>query len=262
MSGCCTPININGVLGPNGFLSMRCDSGCMDNFLDLARNRRSRRDFSSRPVEFEKVIEVVRAATYAPNVGDMQPWHFIVVSDSAIKDAVCDHCPHQSWMQNAPVLIVACGSIGKVQDFYDQLADRWLTQTVAAAVQNALLAAEEIGLGACWVSSFDEINLRDLLKIPDGHRPEVVIALGYSSEMPRDKVLLPLDQVIYLNSFGGKVTEMAAVLRDWGEHFRGKKDSFVASQQAQRVDEGEKKSFSDHAQSFFKKAKKPFDKKE
>lgn len=247
-------------LGPNGFLSMRCGSGCMDNFLDLARNRRSRRDFSSRPVEFEKIVEVVRAATYAPNVGDMQPWHFIIVSDPAAKDAVCDNCPHQSWMRNAPVLIVVCGSIGKVHDFYDQLADRWLTQTVAAASQNALLAAEQVGLGACWVSSFDEVNLRDVLKIPDGHRPETVIALGYSIETPPDKVLLPLDQVVFLNSFGGKVTEMASVLRDYGEVFRSKKESFAASQEAKQ--DAEKKSFSDHAQSFFKKAKKPFNKKE
>ncbi len=222
----------------------------MSDFLDLARNRRSRRDFSRQPVEFELVIEVVRAATYAPSVGGMQPWHFIILTDPGVKDAVCDNCPGQSWMRNAPVLIVFCGSSGKVDDFYPRFGDKWLAQTLAACMQNGLLAAQELGLGACWVSSFDELNIRDVLKIPDGHRPEAILVLGYSRETPADKALLPLDQVVFLNFFGGKVTEKAAVLRDWGEHFRKKKDDFVASQP-------EKKSFSEQAKSFFKKPKKP-----
>lgn len=237
----------------------------MDGFLGLAKDRRSRREFSSRPVEFEKITELIRAATYAPSVGDLQPWRFIVVSDKGAKQSVMDHCPHQPWISGAPVLIVVCGSIGKVHDFYAQHADRWLSQTIGAVTQNMLLCAEEIGLGACWVSSFDEMGLRETLVIPDGHRPETIVALGYSNEVPRSKTLLPIDQITFLNTFGTRVTEMAAVLRDWGEHLRGKKNSFVEQQRdarTKRSEDEETKSFSDHAKEIFDRAKKSLKKED
>ena len=217
--------------------------------MSLAKDRRSVREFTSAPVDFALVVEVIRAATYAPSAGDLQPWRFVVVTDDAVKQSLVSACPQQSWMSTASLFVVVLAESGRVVEYYGDRGREWAVQSVAAAVQNLLLAAQDLGLGACWVGSFDANSLRDLLRVPDGIDLFAVVALGPSREVPGPKTIAPLDQYIYFHVFGEKTEDMSVVLRDWGEYLR--KRSALAREAASEQVVGVRES----AQGFFARAR-------
>ncbi len=113
--------------------------------LDTIFNRRSIRRYQDRPVEDDKLRSILRAAMYAPSAGDRRPWHFIVVKDRGMIEQFMQLQPYSKMLAQAPVLIVVCGDQGR------EIAPGYFMEDCAAAVQNLLLAAYELGLGACWL---------------------------------------------------------------------------------------------------------------
>ncbi|MEM2440096.1 MAG: nitroreductase family protein, partial [Candidatus Bathyarchaeia archaeon] len=84
--------------------------------------------------------------------------------------------PFAGFLKEAPVVIVGCG---------DQKASpKWFMVDVAIAMQNIVLTATSEGLGSCWVGSFNENQVREMLKIPENYRVVALLALGY----PRKKI--------------------------------------------------------------------------
>ena len=78
------------------------------------------------------------------------------------------------FLKQTPVVIAACGD--------EKTAPKWHAIDVAIAVENMVLAATGEGLGTCWIGSFDETQVRDLLKIPKNLRVIVLLAVGYPSD--------------------------------------------------------------------------------
>lgn len=190
---------------------------CMDDFLSLAESRRSIRSFSPSPLDWGDVIDLVRAASYAPSAGDLQPWRFVVLTDRDVRARIVAECPQQEWLGNAPLLLVVVSDLQKSVEFYGDRADAWTLLSIGAAVQNLLLEAKEKGIGACWVGSFNAPNVRDILKVPDGYEISAVLGLGKPLEDPQPRAVQPLDAMIYFNAFGTRQESMAGVLRDYGE---------------------------------------------
>lgn len=137
--------------------------------------RRSIRAYESTPISREKLEKILEAARLAPSAGNIQPWHFIVVTDPE-KRAKLAKAPFAGFIKEAPVVIVGCG---------DQKASpKWFMVDVAIAMQNMVLTATSEGLGTCWVGSFNENQVREMLKIPENYRVVALLALGY----PRKKI--------------------------------------------------------------------------
>ncbi|MEM2280653.1 MAG: nitroreductase family protein [Candidatus Bathyarchaeia archaeon] len=146
----------------------------MDVF-EAVQRRRSIRAYDPTPIPKDKLEKVLEAARLAPSAGNIQPWHFIVVSD-AEKRAKLAKAPFAKFLKQAPIVIVGCG---------DQRASpKWFMVDVAIAMQNMVLTATSEGLGTCWVGSFDENQVREMLKIPENYRVVALLALGY----PRGKI--------------------------------------------------------------------------
>ncbi|MEM1565975.1 MAG: nitroreductase family protein [Candidatus Bathyarchaeia archaeon] len=146
----------------------------MDVF-EAIQARRSIRAYESTPVPKEKLEKILEAARLAPSAGNVQPWHFIVVTDYD-KRAKLARAPFAGFLKEAPVVIVGCG---------DQKASpKWFMVDVAIAMQNMVLTATSEGLGTCWVGSFDENEVREMLKVPENYRVVALLVLGY----PRKKI--------------------------------------------------------------------------
>ncbi|MEM2455426.1 MAG: nitroreductase family protein [Candidatus Bathyarchaeia archaeon] len=146
----------------------------MDVF-EAIQKRRSVRAYEPTPVPRETLERVLEAARLAPSAGNIQPWHFIVVTDAEKRRQLAE-APFAGFLREAPVVIVGCG---------DQKASpKWFMVDVAIAMQNTVLAATAEGLGTCWVGSFNEDKVRDMLKIPGNYRVVALLALGY----PRRKL--------------------------------------------------------------------------
>ncbi|HKM42378.1 MAG TPA: nitroreductase family protein [Limnochordia bacterium] len=145
-------------------------------FIDLVAERYSLRKFSEKVVEKEKILQILEAARLAPSAVNYQPYHFIVITDQALKAKVAEAYSRE-WFARAPVVIVACGDHNtswKRQDGKDHV-----DLDVAIAVDHLTLAAVELGLGTCWVCAFDAVHAHNVLELPEHLEVVALIPLGY-----------------------------------------------------------------------------------
>jgi nitroreductase len=153
------------------------------NGLDTIMTRRSVRSFTDELVSDEQIETLLRAGMAAPSAGNQQPWRFVVVHDRDLLDELSTTSPYASALTDAPVAVVVCA---------DQRIEKhvgfWV-QDCSAATQNILLAAHELGLGACWLGYYPvrerTAGLRRVLGLPEEVVPLCVIAVGHPGEAPK-----------------------------------------------------------------------------
>jgi nitroreductase len=168
------------------------------NFIELATQRCSVRNFASKPVEKEKLLYVLEAARMAPSAANFQPWQFIVITDSVILKRI-QTLYHREWLVTAPAIIIAMGDHCKAwrrksdgKDFTDI--------DVAIAVDHLTLAATEQGLGTCWICNFNVEKCREVLNVPDNFELIALIPIGYPiAENESAKKRESIDQLVHWN---------------------------------------------------------------
>lgn len=170
--------------------------------LEAIRGRRSIRAFGAGEVPNEAVDKLVDAARWAPSAGNIQPWEFIVVRKPQVKTALAQAALNQSFIEEAPVVIVVCANETASSRRYRMRGKAlYCIQDTAAAAQNIHLAAYSLGLGTCWVGAFDEDEARRILRIPDGVRPVALIPVGYPAEAPMTRARRPVDEIVHNELF-------------------------------------------------------------
>lgn len=162
--------------------------------LRTIKSRRSIRSFKDEQITNEELQAVLEAGLYAPSAGNQQAWHFTAIQNKELlawlnneAKAVAKEVDHEhirkmasnekfNIFYGAPTLILVSG---------DEQA-MVIEADCAAANQNMLLAAEALGLGACWINlvllAFDSPRAKEYIKelgIPDGYKPYCSIVLGY-----------------------------------------------------------------------------------
>ena len=144
--------------------------------------RRSIRAYTVKPIPDEIVVELLRAAMAAPSAAACDPWRFVVVQDQTMLRRAAAVLPHGRLLGGAAAGIIVCGDLAAAHD--RQLS--YLLQDCAAAIENLLLAAHMLGLGACWLGVHPRDSrmgaLRRLFGIPPEILPVSAVALGYPSE--------------------------------------------------------------------------------
>lgn len=173
----------------------------MDIF-DIFKLRRSIRAFTSKEVSEEEIEKILEAARWAPSAGNIQPWEFIVVRRPDIKREIARAALNQTFIEEAPVVIVVCADEARSSRVYGSRgATLYCIQDTAAAIENMLLAVCALGLGACWVGAFYEEEVRRILKIPRGLRPVAIIPIGHPAESPRPPHKRPLKEIVHYETF-------------------------------------------------------------
>ncbi len=165
--------------------------------------RRAVRNFRDKDVSFKLVNDCLNAARHAPSAGNSQSWKFIVVRDKETKNRIVGLCEAHEWMSSAPVLVVACADLHKIGKYYGARGEAlYAVQNLAAAIQNMLLKAYDLGMSSCWVGNFDEESLIRMLNIPSDARPQAIVCLGYSNEEVEPTGREPLDNFVFFESWG------------------------------------------------------------
>ena len=175
-------------------------------FLDLIRQRRSIRKFTSQPIEKKTRDLILEAALRAPSSRNFNPWRFIVVDDTELLEKLSNAKPHgASFLKNAPLGIVVCA---------DSNASDVCVEDCAIASIFIHLAAASLGLGSCWIqirkrdhsqTLSADTYIKDLLLIPDNLMIESIIAIGYPDEQKSGHTKETLDyDKVYANRFGEK----------------------------------------------------------
>ena len=194
--------------------------------LEAIKSRRSVRFFKPDPVPREVVERILEAAIHAPNAGNAQQWFFIVVESEEKRReihrllkqahriyatwALREHMPPEKvekWMRLidegmywAPIYVAAYIDMRSPRLIPElrELEELMAVQSLAAAIENMILAAHAMGLGAVWlgVPLLIEKRFNEVLQPPPGCRLQAVIALGYPAEEPKPRPRKPLSEVV------------------------------------------------------------------
>lgn len=148
--------------------------------MDAILDRRSIRKYKPEAVEPAQIEALLRAAMHAPSAHNRQLWHFIVCTDRQELAEFDRMHPYASMLKQAPVCIVVCAdlSLESGESFYQQ--------DCAAATENILICAQDMGLGACWMGvAPDKTRMEDFksyLKLPAQVEVFSLIAVGWPDE--------------------------------------------------------------------------------
>jgi nitroreductase len=159
----------------------------MNSKLSLIFSRRSVRKYQEKAIPDEMLTDILEAAMAAPSAVKRDPWHFIVVKKEETRKQIASLLPNGKMLARAAAGIVVCGDIEKA---HDQL-ESYMLQDCSAAIENVLIAANALDLGACWLGVHprkDRIEgLRNLFKLPPNIIPISAIALGFPGERPEPR---------------------------------------------------------------------------
>jgi nitroreductase len=163
-----------------------------ESVIEAIYSRRSVREFTPEDVADEAVGEVIRAGSWAPSGLNNQPWRFAVVREAAARKRVAGETRYGRIIEAAPVII--CVFIDR-EAMYHATKDH---QAMGACLQNMLLAAHGLGLGAVWLGEIlkNAAAVRDILNLPDRYELMAVVALGHPARRDQTSTRKGLEELI------------------------------------------------------------------
>ena len=241
------------------------DTARYDALMEVVRNRMTVRAFDpSRPVPHEHYEMILDAARHSPSGANAQPWHFIVVTEQALKDRIMEYfrdeqvaraklkmkfpTPDYRGLASAPGFIVVASDFRWVKAFpvlndgseldrmYKENAERILLQSVAAATMSAHLAATALGYNVWWVTAIGQEKaqqaMKPLLGIPDELSVLDIMCFGAPAKAPYKRWKKTLGEIVSWNRFDPAQHKTEAQIDEWVATQRHK----VMYKDAQNVD--------------------------
>jgi nitroreductase len=172
-------------------------------FETVVKKRRMCREFLDREVPQEMVDRILDLASRYPSAGHTEPQEFIVVRDRRMKEDLAHAALDQMFVAQAPVVIVVVSDVRRSARRYGERGVRFFSIIDGAFVAMLiLLAVVEEGLGACFVGSFYDEEVQQILSLPQEVRPIGIIPVGYCAEGPRKFRRRSREQIVHLDRYG------------------------------------------------------------
>ena len=154
-------------------------------FFQIVNERRSIRAFEQREVEEDKVRRILDAANKAPSAGNLQAYEIFLTRDAATRKALAAAARWQSFVADAPLVLVFCAHPARAASKYGQRGVRlYAVQDATIACTFAMLAAAACGLATVWVGAFEDEHVREAIHAPEGILPVGILPIGYAAEIP------------------------------------------------------------------------------
>jgi len=170
-----------------------------DEKLGFIFGRRSIRAYTQEPVSDQVVRKLLEAAMAAPSAAATDPWRFVVVKNREMLGRMADALPFGKMLSSAALGIVVCGDLEAAHD--KQLS--YLLQDCAAAIENLLLCAHILGLGACWLGVHPREqrvkSLQGILRLAPTVIPVACIAIGHPAETKEPRTRFKAQYVRFEN---------------------------------------------------------------
>lgn len=171
----------------------------MNEIIKSLYERKSMRVYEDRPIPENMKDMILEAAFQAPSAGCQQLYTILDITDQKLKEELSETCDHQPFIARAPMVLVFCADCKKWYDTYlaaglsprkPGAGDLMLAVTDAAiAAQNAVTAAESLGIGSCYIGDIMENceEQRRLLNLPDYVFPAVMLVFGWPTEQQKQR---------------------------------------------------------------------------
>ena len=179
-------------------------------------SRKSVRVFEEREISPEDKALILEAACMAPTAGNQQLYTIIDVTDQRIKDALVDTCDHQPFIAKAQMVLIFCADCRKWYEGFRAagceprkpgVGDLLLAVSdTNIAAQNAVTAAESLGIGSCYIGDIMENaeKQRELLHLPKYVFPAAMLVFGYPTQQQKDRekpARVQMEHIVHENAY-------------------------------------------------------------
>jgi len=162
-------------------------------FFELIGKRYSVRAYQSKPVEANKLEEILEAARLAPTAANRQPFQIIIV-DTQGREPELKRIYGRDWFVQAPLVLCACAATQEGWTRGD--GKNYSEVDTAIAMDHLILAAAALGLGTCWIAAFDRAAAKEVLGLPDDVEPVALTPLGYPADEAKPKTRKSLSDLV------------------------------------------------------------------
>ena len=225
-------------------------------------SRKSVRAYADREITQEEKNAILDAAIQAPTAGNMTLYTILDITDQKIKDRLAVTCDNQPFIAKAKLVLIFCADYRRWYDIFCRYeeevrkpaeGDLFLAQAdTLIAAQNAVVAAESLGIGSCYIGDITE-NFeihRELLNLPKYVVPTAMLCFGYPTEQQMERPKPPRfsrESIVHENGYdmekagtmGAMLTERnefadEAALEDWVHRFCKRKWNCEFSEEMSR----------------------------
>ena len=177
--------------------------------LQCIAERRSIRRFTEAEVSNKQLRQLLEAARLAPSWANTQCWEFVIVRDPETKKKLAETMPEGNPARkaavNAPVLLVACGRLGRSGFYKGQAAtskgDNWYLYDVGLATQNISLAAHDLGLGSVILGLFDAEKAAEVIGLPEDVKVVTMMPIGVPAKTGKMPPRKPLCEFVFRDRY-------------------------------------------------------------
>ncbi|MBX2884323.1 MAG: oxygen-insensitive NADPH nitroreductase [Granulosicoccus sp.] len=189
----------------------------MNDVTRLLQSHRSIRKFTDEAVPLDVINELVRCGQAAATSSNVQAVTVIRVTDTAKREALAEFAGGQKYVVSAGAFLVYCADMNRPRYACERLDGEYAagmteqfiiaTVDVALAAQNAVVAAESMGLGICYIGGLRNkpAEVSELLGLPNHVYPVFGLCLGYPAQDPEVKPRLPLGAVLMEDTYDSGV---------------------------------------------------------
>jgi len=192
----------------------------MNQVIALLKNHRSIRKFKQDPISNQMILSIIEAAGSAATSNFIQAYSVIRVTNKENRKQLAELAGSQSWVEDSPLFLVFCADLKRAENAclfeHKEMASGYTEQflmatvDVALAAENAIIAAESMGLGGVFIGGIrnNPDAVCELLKIPKHVYPVFGMCLGYPDEKPEQKPRLPAEMILHQDYYQENHTDL------------------------------------------------------
>lgn len=162
------------------------------NVKEAIKKRRSIRKFKEQSIPDDQLRILMEVVQLAPSASNIQPYKFIIIKNEELKKKLGDLASNQGFISKAAVIFVGIS---------DPWREKWYKVDIAIAMEHLALQAVELGLGSCWIGSFNEQKIKELLKIPKNLQIIALMPIGIPAQDPPARPRKSLEELFLINYY-------------------------------------------------------------
>ncbi|MDT8716895.1 oxygen-insensitive NADPH nitroreductase [Clostridium sp. 19966] len=179
----------------------------MNQVIELIKNHRSIRKYKSKAIEEDKVKAIIEAAQSASTSNLIQAYTIIRIDDENSRKKIAKLAGEQKYIEECPLFLMFCADVSRHKlacdmngkEMVQGYTENFITATVdtALAAQNAMIAAESLGLGGVYIGGIrnNPEEISQMINIPENLYPLFGMCLGYPDDNPDKKQRLPMEVI-------------------------------------------------------------------
>lgn len=167
-------------------------------FFEVIKTRQSIRAYQDKPIEPEKIQQILDTINRAPSAGNLQGYEVYLVTSREVIEALARSASGQDFIAQAPLALVFCAHPARsAQKYGERGSTLYCMQDATIACAYAQLAVTALGLASVWVGAFNEDGVRAAIGVGHDLRPMAFLPIGYAAEAPEHRSRRALVELIH-----------------------------------------------------------------